>query len=93
MSYVRTIFSDAGSVPDAFRLRDGEAGSDAEDALRRSLGIESVIDITGSELRVCRVCRVRKPPRTHHCSSCKSCRVKMDHHCDFDRAAAPSSEI
>lgn len=85
VSYVRTIFSDAGTVPEAFRLREGEAegGDGGEDALRRSLGIESVIDVSGSELRVCRVCRLRKPPRTHHCSACKRCVVKMDHHCPW----------
>jgi hypothetical protein len=81
-SYVRTIFSDAGTVPEAFRVRPEEESNagGGEDALRRSLGIESVIDITGSELEVCRTCRVKKPPRTHHCSHCKRCITKMDHH-------------
>jgi len=76
--YVRCIFTDPGTVPEAFKFDENDEAI-AESELRRSLGIESVVDTRG----VCTKCQIRKPPRAHHCSTCGRCVLKMDHHCPW----------
>jgi hypothetical protein len=96
ISYVRCIVSDAGTVPAAFRsasmcvatflkrrccLLANESAANKEHDLRRSLGIESIVDEPIDMARYCHTCQLNKPPRTHHCSVCNRCILRQDHHC------------
>ncbi|KFK30666.1 hypothetical protein AALP_AA6G012100 [Arabis alpina] len=70
-SYLITVFTDPGSVPEHFRRELGdnlEAGNSNDQGGFGSLGY-------------CPKCRNVKPPRCHHCSVCQRCVLKMDHHC------------
>lgn len=63
-SYLTTVFTDPGSVPEHFRREMGggdnlEAGTSTEQGAFGSLGY-------------CTKCRNVKPPRCHHCSVCKA---------------------
>mmetsp|Transcript_14050 Transcript_14050/g.19544 ORF Transcript_14050/g.19544 Transcript_14050/m.19544 type:complete len:332 (+) Transcript_14050:20-1015(+) len=71
ISFIRTVFSDPGKVPQQF--------SDIDNA--RELVYE--IKWNGREVRKCTVCNIVKPDRTHHCRTCGRCSLKMDHHCPW----------
>ncbi|KAB0796504.1 hypothetical protein PPYR_10565 [Photinus pyralis] len=91
-TYFKTICTGIGTVPDQFKLPDGEYDrlmhADSEEMARSILEtFASVLPTTnytvGGSVRYCKKCRHIKPDRSHHCSVCGECVLKMDHHCPW----------
>ncbi|XP_076261618.1 palmitoyltransferase ZDHHC15B isoform X2 [Rhynchophorus ferrugineus] len=92
-SYVQTIFTDIGRVPNNFKITDLDFETylhhrDSHDMQNRVLdNCAKNLPITnvtiGGSVRFCDKCKTVKPDRTHHCSVCGECVLKMDHHCPW----------
>ena len=67
-SFYRAVYSDPGSVPDAYYER-----AEAHFATLTPEECQRYV--------ICRTCDKLKPPRSHHCRHCRKCIRKMDHHC------------
>ena len=55
VSYARAVLTDAGHVPEGWKLKEQDEGE--QSSVHRS--------------RYCRKCAALKPPRAHHCKVCK----------------------
>lgn len=91
-SYVQTIFTNIGTVPQKYKLPDNEYDrlkrADTEEAQYEVLSLfakelEIYNRTIGGCMRYCDKCRHVKPDRAHHCSVCGECVLKMDHHCPW----------
>jgi len=91
-AYWKTIFTDIGTVPEKFKLPEGEyerlMHADSEDMQRHILEtfsreLPNTNRTISGAVRYCEKCRNIKPDRAHHCSVCGECVLKMDHHCPW----------
>ncbi|XP_050529166.1 palmitoyltransferase ZDHHC15-like [Daktulosphaira vitifoliae] len=92
-SYLKTIFTKPGEVPEKFKLpkdtfeKFNKHNNDLDGQRRvltefaKDLPISTVTN--SNDVRFCVKCRVIKPDRSHHCSLCGKCVIKMDHHCPW----------
>lgn len=91
-TYLKTIFTNIGKVPNEFKLPESEYDrlmhADSEEMARNILESFahdlpiSNYTVNGA-VRYCNKCRHIKPDRSHHCSVCGECVLKMDHHCPW----------
>eukprot|EP00929_Paragymnodinium_shiwhaense_P029973 TRINITY_DN1706_c0_g1_i1.p1 TRINITY_DN1706_c0_g1~~TRINITY_DN1706_c0_g1_i1.p1 ORF type:complete len:370 (+),score=36.30 TRINITY_DN1706_c0_g1_i1:176-1285(+) len=78
VSYLRSIFTNPGEVPDhdprwQYEPTDNKIRAPEEFCETKKSG----------ERRDCKWCAKFKPDRAHHCRSCTTCVLKMDHHCPW----------
>ena len=95
-SFIRTVFSDPGGVPESFALaykdnRDLPEGRESVDigclsGLQALNPSQATVEVPrGPRLTHCRHCDKVRPPRSHHCRQCGRCILEMDHHCPVVR--------
>mmetsp|Transcript_27293 Transcript_27293/g.77481 ORF Transcript_27293/g.77481 Transcript_27293/m.77481 type:complete len:388 (-) Transcript_27293:112-1275(-) len=81
ISYVRSILTDPGSIPDEDPLWQYGGAARSVDIDLVPMALQEM-KRTG-ERRHCKWCGKYKPDRCHHCRVCKCCILKMDHHCPW----------
>lgn len=93
-SYLQTIFTPNGRIPNKFYLTpeySEELANAANEQARNQILIYVVkkYDLPiacrtySGGIRYCEKCNLIKPDRCHHCSMCRACVLKMDHHCPW----------
>lgn len=93
-SYLQTIFTPLGKIPNKFYLSP-EYSEELANAPNEQARNSILIYVTKKNdlpiacrtysggIRFCEKCNLIKPDRCHHCSMCKTCVLKMDHHCPW----------
>lgn len=93
-SYIQTIFTPNGKIPNKFYLTP-EISEDLAKATNGQQKDEILAYVVKRNdlpvscrtydggIRFCEKCNLIKPDRCHHCSICGICILKMDHHCPW----------
>eukprot|EP01111_Echinosteliopsis_oligospora_P009771 TRINITY_DN2927_c0_g1_i1.p1 TRINITY_DN2927_c0_g1~~TRINITY_DN2927_c0_g1_i1.p1 ORF type:complete len:295 (+),score=44.17 TRINITY_DN2927_c0_g1_i1:45-929(+) len=85
ISFLRTIYTEPGHIPDGFPDSVDAASRNANRSTSPHHHLKIRMEETNKrgELRQCNKCQKVKPDRAHHCSLCRRCVLKMDHHCPW----------
>lgn len=93
-SYIQTIFTPFGKIPNKFFLAP-EICEDLAKAQNNQHRDEILAYVAKKNdlpvacrtysggIRYCEKCNLIKPDRCHHCSICGMCVLRMDHHCPW----------